>query len=68
MNKENKEYILGHLANALAFAGTGVDSLEYKGGAEQSVLINFDDGNTKKVDVTGDSGVAMIRDVCAALM
>ena len=67
MNLENKEYILGHLANALAFTRTGVDHLEYKGGEDEYVIIHFDNGYAQQIDVTGDSGVAMMRDVLKAL-
>ena len=66
---ESKQMILLHLRDALKWThgGSYVANLEYLE-ADEVVVIHFMNGNKKRVNVAMDSGLSLIRDVCAALM
>lgn len=66
---ENKQMILLHLRDAFKWTrgGADVDKLEYQE-ADEVVIIHFMNGSKKRVNVAMDSGLSLIRDVCAALM
>ncbi len=66
---ENKEEIIARLKLLLRVtrAGRGiVDLVLAQDGGNETVLILFENG-VKKVDVTADSGIAIIKDVINSL-
>ena len=68
---ENKQMVLLYLRDALRYtrAGSDVLCLEHnktESGCEM-VIIHFKSGFTKTVDVTADSGLAVMKDVLKAL-
>lgn len=68
--EEDKQKILDALLKALTQTRDLYDlfDLEYKSTPDkQFVIAKFVRGGTKKINVTMDSGVAMIRDVMHAL-
>lgn len=66
---ESKWMIVHYLYDALTWprAGENVKELVLSRD-EKTVEITFYGGSKKYVDVEADSGIALIRDVCAALM
>jgi uncharacterized lipoprotein YehR (DUF1307 family) len=69
-NGEKKQKILDELLKALQMAGSEITKLEYEDGYEkQFVAIHYPQENGKMyrcpdaVNVTGDSPMAMIKDV-----
>ena len=68
---ENKQLILDALCSALQLTRDQADleALEYKeiGPAEQHVIATYDGGGSREINVSLDSGIAMIRDVLRAL-
>lgn len=68
---ENKQLILDSLCTALQLTRDQADleALEYKeiGPDEQRVIATYDGGGSREINVSLDSGIAMIRDVLAAL-
>lgn len=68
---ENKELICKELAKVvrLTRAGSGIATMKYKRytDCEEEVIIYYDNDYIKKVNVSMDSGIAMIRDICKAI-
>ena len=66
---ESKWMIVHYLHDALTWtrAGENVKKLELSMD-EKTVEITFYNGSKKYVDVEADSGISLIRDICAALM
>ena len=67
--REDKQAILNALLPALQLTRAGREATEliYDKGTEK-VLIEYTDGSNELVNVALDSGVAMIIDVCKAVM
>ena len=68
---EDKELILTWLLNTLknTIAGMNLVNIKYKvldDGDEQAILI-FENGYRKAVNITADSGIAMIKDIIKGL-
>ena len=65
---EEKQHILNLLLPAIRYtrAGEGVKALQDNG--DGSMWILYKTGAAKKVNIECDSGIAMIADVCRALM
>lgn len=65
---EDKQVICDYLLKALSFTNYGeeYESLTYNS-ADESVLILFKDGFSKKVNVACDSGIAMMKDILKAV-
>ena len=64
---EDKEKILEKLFQALVLtrAGWGLMDLQYKRESGfETVTAVYANGHTKQINVSCDSGIAMIRDVC----
>lgn len=64
---EDKEKILEKLFQALVLtrAGWNLMDLEYKrDGGFETVTAVFANGHKKQINVSCDSGIALIRDVC----
>ena len=68
---ENKQLILDALCSALQLTRDQADleALEYKeiGPAKQHVIATYDGGGSREINVSLDSGIAMIRDVLRAI-
>ena len=68
---ENKQLILDSLCSALQLTRDQADleALEYReiGPAKQRVIATYDGGGSREINVSLDSGIAMIRDVLRAL-
>ena len=68
---ENKQLILDALCSALQLTRDQADleALEYKeiGPAKQRVIATYDGGGSREINVSLDSGIAMIRDVLRAI-
>lgn len=69
--EENKKEIIEKLTKAVKRTREGqcIQNIVYKKGYgdDEIVYINYLGGNVKKVNVTMDSGIAMIRDVAKHL-
>lgn len=66
---ENKWMIVHSLHDALTWSRAGENIKEMVLSMdEKTVEITFYGGSKKYVDVEADSGIALIRDICAALM
>ncbi len=65
---ENKQDIVSKLSTLLKAtrAGSGIDKLELTAD-EKEVRITFKSGFGKSVNVAGDSGIALIKDVISRL-
>jgi hypothetical protein len=64
--EENKEEIVQKLFEVLRItrAGSNLTSMEYKEeGYDEYVVLTFDNGYSRMVNVSADSGKAMINDV-----
>lgn len=64
--EKKKEFVEGPLSACMVEANIGVDHLMYSAESEggmEIVTICYDDGWTRKVDVTGDSNLAIIKDI-----
>lgn len=64
--EKKKEFVEGTLSACMVEANIGVDHLMYSAESEggmEIVTICYDDGWTRKVDVTGDSNLAIIKDI-----
>lgn len=68
---ENKQLILDALCSALQLTRDQADlgALKYKeiGPDEQRVIATYDGGGSREINVSLDSGIAMIRDVLRAI-
>lgn len=68
---ENKQLILDSLCSALQLTRDQADleALEYKEISldEQRVIATYDGGGSREINVSLDSGIAMIRDVLRAM-
>jgi hypothetical protein len=68
---ENKQLILDSLCSALQLTRDQADleALEYKeiDPDEQRVIATYDGGESREINVSLDSGIAMIRDVLRAM-
>lgn len=68
---ENKQLILDSLCSALQLTRdqANLEALEYKdlGSDTQHVIATYDGGGSREINVSLDSGIAMIRDVLRAL-
>lgn len=68
---ENKQLILDSLCSALRLTRDQADleALEYKeiGPDEQRVIATYGGGGSREINVSLDSGIAMIRDVLRAI-
>ena len=68
---ENKQLILDSLCSALQLTRDQADleALKYKeiGPVKQHVIATYDGGGSREINVSLDSGIAMIRDVLRAL-
>lgn len=68
---ENKQLILDALCSALQLTRDQADleALEYKeiGPSGQHVIATYDGGGSREINVSLDSGIAMIRDVLRAI-
>ena len=68
---ENKQLILDSLCSALQLTRDQADleALEYReiGPAKQRVIATYDGGGSREINVSLDSGIAMIRDVLRAI-
>lgn len=68
---ENKQLILDALCSALQLTRDQADleALRYKeiGPDEQHVTATYDGGGSREINVSLDSGIAMIRDVLRAI-
>ena len=68
---ENKQLILDALCSALQLTRDQADleALEYKdlGSDTQHDIATYDGGGSREINVSLDSGIAMIRDVLRAL-
>ena len=65
---ENKENIVMRLKLLLKVtrAGSAIEDLILND-KQDMVIIQFDNGNSKKIDIAGDSGIAIIKDVISRL-
>ena len=54
--------LVGKLAELLRLTRLDIEDLELLD--ECTVIIHYDCGSTKAIDITADSGIAIIRDVC----
>lgn len=69
--EEDKDQIIGMLFHVLRMtrAGEDIKSLKRtKKGFSETAEIKYESGWTEYVDVTADSGIAMIIDICKAIM
>ena len=69
--EEDKDQIVAMLFHALRMtrAGEDIKSMRRtKSGLSETAEIKYESGWTKYVDVTADSGIAMIIDICKAIM
>ncbi len=68
---ENKELICKELAKVvrLTRAGADIANIVYKRytDCEEEAIIYYTNDYIKKVNVSMDSGIAMIRDICKAI-
>lgn len=68
---ENKEYIIQMLLAALKYtvAGVDIDQIRYEqlSNGEEFAIIIFANGCHKPVNITADSGLALMRDILRAL-
>ena len=68
---ENKELIVRSFFDTLKStrAGQNIASMRYEGsdGYMEFVIIEYTDGTVKIVQVTADSGIAMLRDILKKL-
>ena len=68
---ENKQLILDALCSALQLTRDQADleALEYKeiSPDEQHVIATYDRGGSREINVSLDSGIAMVRDVLRAI-
>ena len=68
--EENKEKVTEKLLEALKYARIGADikSMEYKKeNCDEYVTVTYDNGYSKRINVTADSGKALIADVISNL-
>lgn len=65
---ENKENIVMRLKLLLKVtrAGSTIEDLILND-KQDMVIIQFDNGSSKKIDIAGDSGIAIIKDVISRL-
>ena len=68
---ENKEVIINYLCQTLkqTVAGVGLERIRYEqlsNGDELAILI-YDNGYHKSVNISADSGVALMRDILRAI-
>lgn len=63
-----KQQFISSLEATIKLTRTEVVSLELTNryGTDDTVIIHFESGD-KKVSIEGDSGIAIIRDVCKAI-
>ena len=69
--EEDKDQIIGILFHVLRMtrAGEDIKSMRRtKSGLSETAEIKYESGWTKYVDITADSGIAMIIDICKAIM
>ena len=68
---EDKNYIIQMLLQALRFtiAGQGIAEIEYKmiSNGDEFATIIYDNGCRKPINITADSGVALMRDILRGL-
>ena len=68
---ENKEYVLQMLLATLKYTIAGVDIAEIRyeqiSNGEEFAIIVFTNGSHKPVNITADSGLALMRDVLRAI-
>lgn len=67
---ENKKRICVRLLGTLNLtrAGTGIVGLEYEDhDGDESVVIRYVGGKSRRIDVTADSGTALIKDIIRAI-
>lgn len=57
-----KTELVRKLAELLRMTRLDIKDLELLD--EDTVIIHYDCGSTKEIDITADSGIAIIRDVC----
>lgn len=71
MEGENKKQLVKELKKLIkqTRAGIAVKAIEYtkSDGDDEYVIIENYYGKTKKIDVTADSGIALMRDILAAI-
>ena len=68
---EDKQNVINYLFQALkqTVAGVGLDAIRYEqlnNGDEIAVLM-YDNGYRKSVNITADSGLALMRDILRAI-
>lgn len=68
MEMENKQEILSKMLPAIRATRAGVDVAKITDNRNGSATIYFTTGARKAVNIEGDSGIAMIVDICRALM
>lgn len=67
---ENKQEIIAHLKMLLMVTRAGreiADMVLEQDGMTETVTVLFQNGSAKKLDVTADSGIAIIKDVVSRL-
>lgn len=68
---ENKETIINCLYQALKFtvAGVGLEAIRYEqlGNGDELAILIYDNGYHKSVNITADSGLALMRDILRAI-
>lgn len=70
MMKYNANFseFINSLEQTLVFMNIGIwDILYFADGYHEKIVIKFDDGSKKEVNVSGDSNYAMVLDVMKAL-
>ena len=67
--EQKRQFVTRELSRCIVASHEGVNHLEfeYHEGGEESVIIRFDNGYIKTVNVTGDSSPAIMIDVLRAL-
>ena len=60
-----KEQLIANLSETVKLTREGVDHLELQD--EDTVIIHYEGGGWKKVNIALDSGMAIIRDVAKAI-
>ena len=65
----NKQLVTKALCLAVILAGMEVKDMDYfmRDDYEEFVVITYRNGYTKKVNVSADSGIALMRDVLAEI-
>jgi hypothetical protein len=63
--KYSKKELLSSLEFTLKLTGMGIDTLELKD--EETVIIHYESGGSKPVNIACDSHIAIIKDVIGSI-